>query len=86
MEAKDHDLLQQVHAELCRLRIDFDKISNGTGFPRCAERAQRMDRLGERLKNVESRLLWQDRAIMGTIIALAIKFLWSYLPLQVIMP
>jgi hypothetical protein len=44
-ELERGELLMQIKEKLDNLIKAFDKVSNGTGFPRCVEREQRIKRL-----------------------------------------
>jgi len=48
--------------------ISFSKISNGVGFPRCAERLNR-------IRTLEKAQKWIQTTLVGVIILAGIKFL-----------
>ena len=55
-EASDHDLLLRLISKFDAFYDEFRRVSNGTGFPRCAERLAYMKALEEDLKTLKADL------------------------------
>lgn len=70
----DHDLLIEIHAQLTALTEEFRRVSNGTGFPRCAERLPRIKALEEEVKNLKAKLWWSYGLALTTLLGLVISF------------
>jgi hypothetical protein len=49
-QMSDHDLLIRLEVKINMLFEEFRRTSNGTGFPRCAERLERLESLESSLK------------------------------------
>ena len=52
----DHDLLVKLHAKFDSLWEEFRRVSNGTGFPRCAERLGKLDNLENQCRALHKRI------------------------------
>lgn len=57
------DMLIRIDQKLDDLKERFDKVSNGKGFPRCAEREVRLSR-------IETVQAWTTRSLFGGLIFL----------------
>jgi len=57
-DMSDHDLLLRIDQRLQDLIKEIDKVSNGVGFPRCAERKAQIEEL-------RSSVQWLKRGILG---------------------
>lgn len=75
----DHELLIRMDQKLTDLGNRFDAVSNGTGFPRCVERAGRITQVEKELGKMQDSQKWAWRTIVGTGIVLVGKSLWAYL-------
>jgi hypothetical protein len=63
----DHDLLIRLEVKVNILLEEFRRTSNGTGFPRCAERLGRLVTLEEDFKQLSSKCWW---AVTTAIVSL----------------
>lgn len=61
----DHDLLVALRSDFKAFYEEFRRISNGVGFPRCAERLARLEAvedenglLHKRIDDLKSKLWW----------------------------
>lgn len=61
----DHDLLIEIRQDMKHLKSEFEKISNGVGFPRCATRAEEIRTLKDRQLETADALKWVKRSIFG---------------------
>lgn len=61
----DHDLLIEIRQDMKHLKNEFEKISNGVGFPRCATRAGQIAALQEKQGETADALKWIRRSIFG---------------------
>jgi hypothetical protein len=59
-------LLIQIEQKLDNLIKAFDKVSNGTGFPRCVERLERVKRLEHDVIEIKTRKVQFDTWLMRT--------------------
>lgn len=50
-DTSDHDLLVELLAKFDSFYEEFRRVSNGTGFPRCAERLARIEALEKDLED-----------------------------------
>lgn len=64
-QSTDHDLLMKLNTKFDSFYEEFRRVSNGVGFPRCAERLGRLDALEEdtetahrRIDDIKSKLWW----------------------------
>lgn len=57
-DTSDHDLLVELLAKFDSFYEEFRRVSNGTGFPRCAERLARIEALEKDLDALKARLWW----------------------------
>ena len=62
------ELLVEIKTKLDTLIKQFEKVSNGIGFPRCAERGQLIETLFKRIEKLESHNTWLWRSLMGAVI------------------
>lgn len=74
----DHELLIRIDEKLDGLQTQFDKVSNGTGFPRCVERNERLKAVEAAIKKQKDSQKWAWRSILTAGIGLVAKTLWDY--------
>lgn len=64
------DLLVRIDEQVGRLRKDLDRVSNGVGFPRCAERLQRIEGMGHSIESVRNSYIWLRNLVVSGLVAL----------------
>lgn len=71
----DHDLLLKLIQKVDMLYEEFRRVSNGHGFPRCAERLAKLEGVKEELKvlhkridSINSKIWW---AVTTSLVSLA---------------
>lgn len=76
----DHDLLLQVNSKLDALTEEFRRVSNGQGFPRCADRLARLNSiekenqtLHKRIDAANARFWWLVTFSVGQLAAFVIS-------------
>jgi hypothetical protein len=62
------ELLVEIKTKLDTLIRQFDKVSNGIGFPRCAERKEQITSLFKRIEKLENHNSWLWRSLGGAVI------------------
>jgi len=62
------ELLVEIKTKLDTLIKQFEKVSNGIGFPRCAERKQQIVTLFNRIDKLENHNTWLWRSLTGAVI------------------
>lgn len=71
----DHDLLLKMSAQLNSFYEEFRRVSNGIGFPRCAERLARLEVVEKNHETLKARLWWVATFSISTLVGLVIMFL-----------
>ena len=94
MRNEDHDLLIKINSLLQHLNDEFRRVSNGHGFPRCAERLSRIEvveesvklaheRISEDRKKAEEHATWRNRLLaaegIGVVTAIVIAVMSYFL-------
>lgn len=84
----DHDLLLELNTKFDLLYEEFRRTSNGTGFPRCVSRLERLEGLEstakaahKRLDNLNSKCWWAFTVISTSILGLIAAALKGHLGL-----
>ena len=62
---EQENLLIEINTKLETLVKQFDKVSNGVGFPRCAERKEQLITVFRRIDKLEDTNKWLWRALAG---------------------
>lgn len=73
----DHDLLITIDQKLTDLNEEFRRVSNGTGFPRCEARRERLEDLEAGQRELRGQQNWLVRLVAGALILAALNFLWQ---------
>ena len=76
-EASDHDLLLRLISKFDAFYDEFRRVSNGTGFPRCAERLARIEALEDDLKEARKAAEKDAAALHKRIDTLGARFWWA---------
>lgn len=77
--SSDHDLLLKLNTKFDMLYEEFRRTSNGTGFPRCVERLERLEQLEadnqvlhKRINDIKSKFWWAFTVAATTILGLVV--------------
>ena len=62
------ELLVEIKTKLDTLIKQFEKVSNGVGFPRCAERKEQITTLFNRVEKLENHNTWLWRSLVGAVV------------------
>ena len=62
------ELLVEIKTKLDTLIKQFEKVSNGVGFPRCAERKEQITTLFNRVDKLENHNTWLWRSLVGAVV------------------
>ena len=62
------ELLVEIKTKLDTLIKQFEKVSNGVGFPRCAERKEQITTLFKRVDKLENHNTWLWRSLVGAVV------------------
>jgi len=68
-----------IETKLTTLIKQFDKISNGVGFPRCVERDQRIRQLEERMKDQKIQNQKLQVGVITGIIIIVLQFISRFI-------
>jgi hypothetical protein len=79
----DRELLLEVIYRINELQGDFNKISNGVGFPRCQLRMLRIEAVEKKHEEIKNSIAWWRNSTIGAmfmvIISLVIRVItWDW--------
>lgn len=71
------ELLIRIDERTKGMEEKLDKVSNGTGFPRCAARGERIQDSEDRIEKLEGSQKWAWRTIGTALIAFVLEVIFN---------